>query len=90
MMFEWDEQKRRKNIDNHGFDFILSYELFSADHVRKRAHDGWDGEERWMATGFIRGRYATAIYTLRGETIRMISLRSARHDERQEHQDIFG
>jgi uncharacterized DUF497 family protein len=90
MQFDWDEEKRRKNIEKHGFDFIRCYELFSEDHVLKRARDGHDGEERWMATGFIRERYATAIYTLRGETIRMISLRSARHEERQEHQDVFG
>ncbi|WP_240756684.1 BrnT family toxin [Roseicella aquatilis] len=90
MLFEWDEKKRHKNVEKHGFDFILSYELFYNDYVRKRAHDGEDGEERWMATGFIRGRYATAIYTMRGETIRMISLRSARDEEKQRHQNAFG
>jgi uncharacterized DUF497 family protein len=89
-MFEWDEPKRKENIAKHGFDFILAIELFSTDHIRKRSYDGKNGEERWIATGIIRGRYATAAYTMRGGTIRMISLRSARHEERQHHQDLFG
>jgi uncharacterized DUF497 family protein len=58
--------------------------------VRQRARAGADGEERWMATGLIQGRHATVVYTLRGEAIRIISLRRARHDERDAHQAAFG
>ncbi|GAA0569661.1 BrnT family toxin [Craurococcus roseus] len=90
MDFEWDEAKRIENIEKHGFDFVSALRLFSGDHTRKRAHDGWGGEERWMATGIIHGLYATAIYTLRGEIIRMISLRRARDEERRHHQEVFG
>ena len=89
MNFEWDERKRLANIEKHGFDFIRAPELFSSNHLRTPARDGKDSEERWMATGLIQGRYATAIYTMRGGVIRMISLRSARHDERQAHQEVF-
>ena len=90
MQFEWDEGKRGRNIEKHGFDFIRAPELFMAEHVRKRAHDGEDGEERWMATEIIRDRCATVIYTMRGEMIRIISIRRAREDERRDHQAIFG
>lgn len=90
MQFEWDEEKRRSNVEKHGFDFIRAVELFSGSYTQKPARDGRDGEKRWMATGIIQGRYATAIYAMRGETIRMISLRSARDDERQDYQDLFG
>lgn len=89
-MFEWHEEKRKKNIERHGYDFILAYELFAGDFLRKPAHAGQNGEERWMAIGIINGRYASAIYTMRGPTIRMISLRSARHEERLDHQKLFG
>jgi len=88
--FEWDENKRLSNIKDHGFDFVSAVHLFSGNHTRKRGHDGGIGEERWMATGIIYGLYATAIYTMRGETIRMISLRRARVDERRNHQEVFG
>jgi hypothetical protein len=85
MEFEWDDAKRLGNIAKHGFDFILA-----GDHLRAAARPGVDGEPRWLAPGLIRGRTATAIYTLRGDTIRLISLRSARHDERRRHQALFG
>lgn len=87
--YEWDEDKRQKNIDNHGLDFLAAHQLFSGNHVRGRARDGQGGEERWLAIGIVHGIYATAIYTMRGETIRMISLRRARNDERKHHQDVF-
>jgi uncharacterized DUF497 family protein len=90
MDYEWDEKKRHDNIKKHGYDFVTVFALFETDYFRKRAKDGKDGEMRWMATGIILGRYATAIYTMRGETIRMISLRSARNEERQHHQGLFG
>ena len=90
MKFAWHEEKRIRNIEKHGYDFIRAPELFAGDHARKRANYGKDGEERWMAVGLIQGRYATAIYTMRDGAIRMISLRSARHGERQEHQNLFG
>ena len=88
MDFEWNEDKRLSNIAVHGFDFVAAVELFSGNHARKRGHDGLVGEVRWMAT--VHGLYATAIYTVRGEVIRMISLRRARHGERRQHQDLFG
>lgn len=90
MEFEWDEDKRLRNIAVHGFDFAAAVQLFAGNHMRKRGHGGPGGEERWMATGPVHGLYATAIYTMRGEVIRMISLRRARRDERQQHQDLFG
>lgn len=90
MLFEWDETKRHKNIEKHGFDFLDVVLLFSKPHMTGRTRDGHDGEERWIATGILRGRYATAIYTMRGKTIRVISIRSARRDERQRHQELFG
>ena len=88
--FEWHEDKRQKNLCNHGIDFVAAPQLFSGNHVRKRARDGKGGEERWMATGIVHGFYATAIYTVRGNIIRMISLRRARDEERRHHQNLFG
>ncbi len=90
MEFEWNEAKRMENITKHGFDFVSAPPLFSGDHTRNRARDGRGGEERWMATGIIHGIYATAIYTARGKSIRIISLQRARHGEREHHQEVLG
>lgn len=73
MDFEWDEAKRLANIEKHGFDFVDAFELFEGMHLRAPARTGAGGEQRWIATGIVRGIYATAIYTIRDGVIRMIS-----------------
>jgi len=45
------------------------------------------GEKRWRGIGTIRGRTAVVIFTERGpDTIRIISLRKAHHEERKEYE----
>ncbi|MBM2811222.1 MAG: hypothetical protein HW416_1981 [Chloroflexi bacterium] len=87
MLFEWDENKRRANIDKHGFDFIDVVEVLDGEHVRVPSHDR-GGESRWLAVGQIGGRFATVIYTMRGEAYRIISVRRASHAERRIHEDL--
>jgi uncharacterized DUF497 family protein len=88
--FEWDEAKRRSNTEKHDLDFIDAWELFEGNHFTATARQGRGGEIRHRATGIMQGRYATAIFTLRGDAVRLISLRRARDDERRQHQALFG
>jgi uncharacterized protein len=48
------------------------------------------GEKRFLAVGLLEGRCVTVVYTIRGEAIRIISFRRARHEERQEYQELYG
>ncbi len=89
MDFEWDENKKRSNIVKHDFDFEDIWQLFAGDHLKSEAKAGLGGEQRFLATGFVRGRYATAIYTERNGATRIISLRKARKNEQQRHQTIY-
>jgi uncharacterized DUF497 family protein len=47
MNFEWDESKRRANLEKHGFDFMDAYRLFDGPHYVAEArtvvgnHAGW-------------------------------------------------
>ena len=82
MEFEWDESKRQANIDKHGYDFIRAIDVLSGDHVVVSSQYGGD-EPRWLAIGYIEGRLATLVYTMRGETYRVISLRQAAYAERR-------
>ena len=43
-----------------------------------------------MAVGMLDDVYVTVIFTRRGNTIRLISMRSARREERGRHQTLFG
>ena len=89
MRFEWDERKRRSNLEKHGLDFLDVIEVLEAPHVVvPSTHEG--GEERVLAIGVFAGRFVTVVYTTRSEAIRIISFRRARHEERQKYQELFG
>ncbi|MCO6417657.1 BrnT family toxin [Siccirubricoccus sp. KC 17139] len=90
MEFIWDEAKRESNIAKHGFDFLDIWQLFAGEYLYGAANPGPGGEERFLATGLVNGLCATAICTMRGETIRVISLRRARRNERERYQALFG
>ena len=75
MDFEWDEAKRRSNIDKHGFDFRDAPDMFDGrprlDVVSPRG-----GEERTLSVAVFNDRFTAVTWTWRGEdTIRIISVR---------------
>jgi len=89
MDFEWDEEKRLKNLEKHGIDFIDADILFGNPHLVAPGKTV-DGERRWLATGMIDEIYVTAVFSRRDQVIRLISMRSARNGERRRHQEVFG
>ena len=89
MRFEWDERKRRSNLNKHGLDFFDVNAVFEAPHIV--APSVYEGEEkRFLAIGTIEGRCVTVVYTTRSGVIRIISFRRARHAERQKYQELYG
>jgi uncharacterized protein len=89
MRFEWDERKRRSNLNKHGLDFFDVSAVFEAPHVVvPSAYEG--KEERCLAIGAFEGRCVTVVYTTRSGAIRIISYRRARHEERQKYQELYG
>lgn len=81
MDYEWDERKRVSNIKkHHGVDFADAegFDWKTALVV----YDGWhDDEDRWIAIGFIGIMIYVMVYSERGDTIRIISLRKATINE---------
>ncbi len=82
MKFEFDPAKSAANKDKHGIDFVEAQALWVDGGLeivwsKSRMTD----EERFLAIGRIDGRHWTAICTLRGEAIRIISVRRARKEE---------
>ena len=81
MQYEWDSVKRRTNREKHRVDFT-EMELFEWDTavVQGQARRG---EIRYRAIGYIGDRLHVVIYTVRGDTFRIISLwRAGRRDRR--------
>lgn len=87
--YEWDEKKWEANFVKHHFDFIDAPLILEGPHLLGPGRIT-GVEVREIATGMIGGRWATVVFTRRGDVIRIISLRSARHGERKRYQEIFG
>ena len=81
MRFEWDETKRRSNIQRHGFDFLDAEEVFEGE-TATILDDRFDyGERRFVTFGFFRGRGVTLVHAKTSEEVRVISFRKASKDE---------
>mgnify|MGYP001386904380 CR=1 FL=1 len=93
--FEFDAEKSRANKGKHGIDFMKAQALWDDVNVVE-----WlacsDGEERFIVTGQIEGKFWTAVITYRENKIRIISARRSRkkevegYEERQKEENYFG
>jgi hypothetical protein len=80
MKFEWDGRKNLTNKQKHGIDFETAKALWS-DERRVEIDVAFPDEKRCVLIARAEGKTWTAIYTMRGETIRLISVRRARPKE---------
>ena len=80
MEFEWDERKNRKNKNKHGIDFETAMKLWD-DKNRIEIQTSFPIENRSILIGIIDKKLWSAIFTLRSNTIRIISVRRARKKE---------
>lgn len=75
--FIWDERKAKENFASHGVAFS-EIERFEFAGALVETDDRFDyGEMREVAIGFIGMRLHVAVYTVRGNRLRLISLRKA-------------
>jgi uncharacterized protein len=86
MRFEYDPRKGAANKDKHGLDFDEAQELW-ADGARIEFTARTTGESRHLTIGRIGGKLWAAIFTMRGEAVRLISIGRARTEERQWYED---
>lgn len=80
MNFEFDPDKSAANLAKHGIDFEVAQALWlDDDAIEVDARS--DTEPRSAVIGMIGAKHWTAFFTVRGEAIRIISVRRARDDE---------
>ena len=87
MQFEWDERKNRLNIEKHGIALSDSWQVFERPLLIRLDERKDYGEPRWIALGDLNGMVMVLVFTRRGETIRVISMRKGNKHERQIYQD---
>ena len=80
MKFEYDNEKSASNEDKHGIDFEDAQALWT-DPWLLEAPAITEGEPRFLSVGKIDRKHWTAIWTPRGDNIRIISVRRARKEE---------
>lgn len=89
MEFEWDERKRAQLIAERALDFA-SAPLFFDGRAAIHQPTPRNGEERWKTTARMQGGFFTIVWTWRGETIRVISMRRAHEQEIRKFRQAHG
>jgi hypothetical protein len=83
IVFEWDEEKNRINLQKHRVDFTDAAQIFfDENRIERRDIFHSDDEDRWQVIGKVND-ILFVIYTERGEKIRLISARKANKTERR-------
>ncbi len=85
--FDWDENKRRANIEKHGIDFFDAIKIFWGNILQKQSLK--TGEDRVLAIGKLGDDFLAVVYVERGNAIRIISARRAKKDERRAYQSKY-
>lgn len=80
-MYEWDEEKRFRNIEKHGIDFIRVKEIWNYPVCEMASPQTDHNEKRFLAIGRLKEVHITVVYTWRGSNKRIISARKARKNE---------
>ena len=80
MRFEWDADKNRSNLLKHGIDFEEAKSLWS-DENRIEIRAPHPVENRGILISKYKGKLWTAIFTIRSDATRIISVRRARKKE---------
>ena len=85
MNFEFDIQKSSSNKEKHGIDFQEAQYLWM-DPARVIIPARTLNESRYLLIARFHGILWSAIFTLRGDVIRIISVRNARQNEKEIYQ----
>ncbi len=88
MEFEWDSDKSDACFTERGFDFAYVLRAFLDENRLIHKDARWDyGEDRYQLLGIIEGRVFFVVYTLRGQSIRIISARKANKREVSDYEN---
>ncbi len=83
--FEWDEEKNLANVVKHGVSFEAAIGIFDGPVVEAIDDRFEYGERRVITVGIAQGRVLVVVSTMRGEARRIISVRIASRNERQQY-----
>jgi uncharacterized protein len=82
MEFEFDEAKSHSNSLKHGIDFLIAQKLWEDPNCMIIPARNVD-EPRFLIIARMGNEIWSAIFTLRGKVIRIISVRRSRQNEKE-------
>ena len=86
MEIGFDPAKNKLNIARHGVEIALA-ESFEIETALIEIDDRHDyGEIRYIAIGYLAERLHVMVFTIRDQTMRVISLRKANRKERERYE----
>lgn len=85
--FEWDEAKRRANVEKHGIDFPRTTDALKGPRLDMRSER--NGELRTLAICPDTLRLIAVVFIMRGEVRRIISARAAHDNEQRKYRQIY-
>jgi uncharacterized DUF497 family protein len=89
MAVEWDEEKRRSNLENHGVDFADAALIFENPVIEAEDTRVDYGEPRYRALGHVEDDFFMVAYTRRGQNRRIISAWKVDNDGKKRYQAIL-
>ncbi len=86
--FQWEDIKAAENYASHGVTFEVARGAFTDPFALDWLDESESyGEARYVTIGMAAGRLLFVAYTLRGESIRIISARGAEPYERRQYHE---
>lgn len=83
---DYDSAKRDATLEHRGLDFARATEIFAGVTFTQRDDRVDYGEDRFITFGVLDDRMVAIVWTDRGETRRIISMRKANEREKARYQ----
>ena len=87
MKFEYDENKSKINKEKHGVDFVEAQNLWQNENALVVPANIVDEEIRYALISTYKNKCYVAIYTIRDDVYRIISVRRCRKNEERSYED---
>ena len=89
-MNTWDEPKRQATLRERALDFADADQVFDGRAVSLPDDRRDYGEPRFIAAGWLRGRFVVIVWTPRDGGRRIISMRHGHAGEEEYYRDQMG
>lgn len=90
MKIEFNQDKREATLRERGLDFAMAAEIFAGPTLTGQDKRSDYGESRFITFGLLTSRMVVLVWTLRGTSRRIISMRYANDREKSKYAKFLG